>query len=102
MNAPIKTSFLQHVNPWTNQIYREVPRPQITPKRLGKTKYDEIFDKLMKMESAIEIDHEMFAALRRAFERYCKARDIKDISFRKKSERTGITIWLDRKIIRKK
>ena len=102
MNAPIKTSFLEHVNPWTNQIYREVPRPQIKPRSNGNTKYDDIFDKLMKMETAIQIDHEMFGAIRRAFQRYCTARDLKDISFRKKSERTGITVWLDRKIISKK
>ena len=102
MNAPIKTSFLQHTNPWTNQIYREVPRPQITPKRLGKTKYDEIFDKLMKLDSAIEIDHEKFPALRRAFQRYSSNHNLEDISFRMMTQRTGITVWLERKIIRKK
>lgn len=96
MQQVIQSKFVGHTNPWTGKMFKEVPIPQITKKKLGTTKYDDLFDDLMKMKKAIEVDHDLIQSLRRGWQRYVKNRNLKDVTYRSLTNRTGVTVWLEK------
>ena len=96
----MKTSFAKHTNPWTGERdggFTDIPtRPS---KGKGTTKYDDIFNELLKMKRAYEVHIDEFEQHRRAAKRFVEFNNLSSVCIRQqKDSRTNTyKIWFEKK-----
>lgn len=96
-----QTSWAGHNSPYTGKVpFKEVPIPKRPPNRKGATKYDEDFERLMALKTAIEVHEDGFQAVRRALKRFIAFRGITDkVVLRQQLDPNtrNVTVWLEKK-----
>lgn len=89
------TKFIDNVNPWTRKEYRLVPRPNIQKPAAGKTKYDELFDHLLKTGEGAQFSVGNHGKVRKGWQRYIHNRNITTHTLRQMSLQGTITFWTE-------
>ena len=94
----MKTTFAKQTNPWTGEKqigFTEIPdRPS---KGRSTTKYDEIFNELMKMKRAYEVSFDDFQRYRRAAKRFIEYNSLKNICIRQLKGEQTYKMWFEKK-----
>ena len=95
------TTFATADSPFTGKPpLREVPIPEVQRIGKGETKYDAEFNKLLKMQSALEFPERNYQSIRRALQRFIINRDLRGkVSVRKsiKRETRDVVVWLEKR-----
>jgi hypothetical protein len=79
---------------------KEVEIPNITLRRKGKTKYDEIFLKLLEFKNGVQADKKDAELIRRSLQRFIIFRGLKDtVRLRSHIDEDSrkVTVWLEKK-----
>ena len=95
----MRTSFVGGSNPFTGKsTIKVVPKPEVTPKVKGTTKYDDKFEQLIDGTQAILVESSEFQAVRKALQRFIEMRGLNMTVRQSRSKKTQINhLYLESK-----
>lgn len=96
----MRSAFVGGSNPFTgDSTIKVVPKPKITPKVKGTTKYDDKFEQLIDGTQALQVESSEFQAVRKALQRFIEMRGLNMTVRQSRSKKTQINhLYLESKL----